>query len=136
MSPYRDIMDLSRPASGHPRMPRQERAKIFSPFAALRGHEEALQAETRTLVCRAILSDCAQEQIGRKLTRLRRGEQVTLIYFRAERTENNRELGNYVTETDTVTALDTVQATLRLGGRLIPFGDIVDIQWNGPASTN
>ena len=130
MNPYRDIINLSRPPSGHPRMPRRERAKLFSPFAALQGHEEALREETRALVGRPILSDCAQEQIGRKLAKLRRGDQVTLTYFHPERTENDRELGIYATETDTVTVLNTVEAVLRLGRRAIPFRDIVDIQWN------
>lgn len=51
---YADILDKQRPQSEqslrkHPRMPLQNRAKIFAPFAALRGYEdkldEALQAK-------------------------------------------------------------------------------------------
>lgn len=41
---YRDILYAERPPvpAGHPRMPLENRAKIFSPFAALRGYEEKI----------------------------------------------------------------------------------------------
>ncbi len=48
---YKDIIDLPYPRNDwnfllkHPRMPIANRAKIFSPFAALRGHDEKI-AET------------------------------------------------------------------------------------------
>ena len=47
---YSDIIDLPYPRDDwnfqmkHPRMSMQDRAKIFHPFAALRGHSEALDA--------------------------------------------------------------------------------------------
>ena len=47
---YSDIIDLPYPRNDwnfmmkHPRMSMQDRAKIFHPFAALRGHAEALDA--------------------------------------------------------------------------------------------
>ena len=37
MSEYEDIIDLARPASVRPKMPREERAAQFAPFAALVG---------------------------------------------------------------------------------------------------
>ena len=46
---YRDIIDKERPVhdgdefeARHPKMPREARAKIFAPFAALKGYEEAI----------------------------------------------------------------------------------------------
>jgi hypothetical protein len=46
---YKDIIDKSRPQHNgdefearHPHMPREARAKIFAPFAALKGYEEAI----------------------------------------------------------------------------------------------
>lgn len=44
---YADILELERPQSAeslrkHPRMSLQNRAKIFSPFAALRGYDDQL----------------------------------------------------------------------------------------------
>ena len=47
---YKDIIDLPYPRHArnfmmkHPRMNVEDRAKIFHPFAALRGHAEALDA--------------------------------------------------------------------------------------------
>ena len=47
---YSDIIDLPYPWNDwnfmmkHPRMSMEDRAKIFHPFAALRGHAEALDA--------------------------------------------------------------------------------------------
>lgn len=47
---YSDIIDMQYPRDDwnfrmkHPRMSMEDRAKIFHPFAALRGHAEALDA--------------------------------------------------------------------------------------------
>ena len=46
---YDDIINLPRPESKYPRMPRANRAAQFSPFAALTGHEEAIR-ETAQLI--------------------------------------------------------------------------------------
>lgn len=47
-SKYADLLSLSRPASIKSRMTIQNRAKIFSPFAALRGYEDEIASEGRT----------------------------------------------------------------------------------------
>ncbi len=46
---YKDIINKSRPEHNgddfearHPRMSQENRAKIFAPFAALKGYEEAI----------------------------------------------------------------------------------------------
>jgi hypothetical protein len=50
MNDYKDIINLPYPRDDwnflmkHPRMSMTDRAKIFHPFAALRGHAEALDA--------------------------------------------------------------------------------------------
>lgn len=46
---YGDILYSSRPElpPGHPKMDIQNRAKIFSPFAALRGYEDEIRSEGR-----------------------------------------------------------------------------------------
>lgn len=43
MSKYEDIIGRKPPELRHPRMPRQDRAKLFAPFAALNGHGQALR---------------------------------------------------------------------------------------------
>ena len=44
---YADLLPLSRPAPIKPRMAISNRAKIFSPFAALRGYEDEIASEGR-----------------------------------------------------------------------------------------
>lgn len=47
MGSYDDIINLRHPdPTGRPRMDMAERAKIFLPFAALKGHEEAIAERT------------------------------------------------------------------------------------------
>ena len=36
---YQDILTLSRPISKHPKMSTENRAKLFTPFSALRGFD-------------------------------------------------------------------------------------------------
>lgn len=40
---YSDILQMERPVPKRPKMDRAERAKIFMPFAALKGYEESLE---------------------------------------------------------------------------------------------
>ena len=54
---YADILDKSRPQTEqslrrHPRMPIQNRAKIFAPFAALRGYEDKLDETLQAKLAR------------------------------------------------------------------------------------
>lgn len=55
---YREIADMDRPEiSGHPRMSMDNRAKIFSPFAALKGYEEAIAEKDEQVLTSIELSD-------------------------------------------------------------------------------
>lgn len=47
MGEYDDIIELSRPKSKRTPMSRAERAKIFMPFSALKGYEEAIDEKQR-----------------------------------------------------------------------------------------
>ena len=48
MGAYDDIIDLPHPTSAkHPRMPMADRAALFSPFAALVGHGDAIRETAR-----------------------------------------------------------------------------------------
>ena len=71
---YNDIIHLSRPASKHPHMSQADRAKIFSPFAALKGHTEAIQRKEIPRVNKILLSDEMTESLERKMTSLKKEE--------------------------------------------------------------
>lgn len=49
MGKYDDIIHLSRPKTNRPSMPVADRAKIFMPFAALKGYDEAIEESQRVM---------------------------------------------------------------------------------------
>lgn len=124
---YRDMLHLPRPPSAHPKMKRQDRAKIFAPFAALSGYDAAVHARDRVLVPRTILTDYALECLDRTMRQLRRGDRVTVTYFVPADPCQPDALGEYVTVTAPVVRLDVYDRTLHLDGHFIPFDDIFEI---------
>ena len=50
-----------------PKMSREERAKQFMPFAALKGYEEALKEKEKIVVPRRELSEETKEQLDRRI---------------------------------------------------------------------
>ena len=63
------------------RMPRQDRAKQFMPFAALKGLPEAIAKKERITVRKIELSECMAEELNRKFLLLERGKMVTVTYY-------------------------------------------------------
>ena len=61
-SKYGKILHASRPEPphNHPRMPMSNRAKIFSPFAALRGYEDRLLPKAE-ITSKKIESNCLKK---------------------------------------------------------------------------
>ena len=70
MGKYDDIIGLSRPKTMRPAMPVADRAKIFMPFAALRGYGEAIGEQQRLFAERVELSDEEQEKLDMSLQRI------------------------------------------------------------------
>ena len=119
MEKYGDILHLSRPEPSpkHPRMSLGSRAKIFSPFAALRGFDEELSQESaRTrLVPKAALAEEDQAALAAKLAQLARGQQVTVRYFCSDPLcQTDPPLGRYQTAAGTVRGVDWPARVLRL----------------------
>lgn len=70
-------------AYGHPRMPRADRAKIFIPFDALRGYQEALRETERQveMMRQPELSDDLKAELDWQICRLQPGMLVCVTYF-------------------------------------------------------
>ena len=87
---YADILNSSRPEPSykHPRMSLSNRAKIFSPFAALRGYEEEITAEGRDhlRVTKIELSEEDKGTLSDKLLQVRKGMTITVRFFEADQT--------------------------------------------------
>ena len=116
---YADILQMERPEPSvkHPRMSLGSRAKIFSPFAALRGFDDELAEEgAQTLrVARAELSEEEKAALSARLAALRRGMTITVRYFVPDLLcPDDPPVGRYKTVTGAVQALDPVRKTLRL----------------------
>lgn len=128
---YEDIIDLPHHQSAvHPQMPMQDRAAQFAPFAALTGHEAAIQ-ETQRLTDREMqLDEDALEALDEKLELIREHigaeEKVTFTCFVPD---EKKEGGSYVTCSGWVKKLDLYARTILLSDNtVISLDKIVDIQ--------
>lgn len=127
---YRDMIHLSRPISRHPKMSVENRAKLFTPFSALRGFDiEILTKEQdRLLVSRVMLGTDQQELIRRRLNDLRSGQRVTVTYFRLVKELEGIPLGEYVTQTGKVRRVDDFYQVLVLDSGVVAFEDIRELE--------
>lgn len=136
MTRYDDIIHLARPQSSHPKMRREDRAKLFAPFAALTGHDEAVHARDKVMVSQVALTAHTQEILDRKLQRIRKGDRVTAIWFVPLKRVHGEVLGEYRTVTDQVEKLDVYERTLTLGGVTIAFEELADLRGEGLEEEN
>ena len=123
---YRDMIHLSRPISRHPKMSVENRAKLFTPFSALRGFDiEILTKEQdRLLVPQVRLSNDQREIIWRALNEMQKGDWVTVTYFQPVKSLDGQPLGEYTVSTGVVKKVDDVEQLLVLEGASVPFGNI------------
>ena len=101
-------------------MPPSRRAKQFAPFDALKGLKEAIAAKERRPAPRRELTEYAKEQVNKALIELRKGQQVTVIFY-----------GNLEEEelqiTGTVMKVDAYWQTLQVNKVAIDFSEIYEI---------
>lgn len=98
-------------------MTREQRAKQFMPFDAMKGLQEALRdrEERHSRVERREISEEAREANSAVLRKLSNGTQVTVTYYRHF---------HETTRTGTVTAINSACRFLRLDDEKIFFEDI------------
>ncbi len=130
---YKEIINLSRPEDPaifrkHPRMPVSERAKIFSPFAALRGYDEHLEEEKERInqQKRADVSEDESARLSEQLAQLAKGMTVSVEYFHPD--YPNAAHGVCKKIQGTVSAIDSAAHTLRIEEVSISFEDLVKIE--------
>ena len=107
--------------AGRPRMKmsREQRAKQFMPFAALKGLPEALAEKERIVVPRAELSEEMAAELDRKMHLLEKGKVATVVYFAKD---------EYLKKTGMVARVDVSARILQIVNEKIPFDDILDIE--------
>jgi len=100
-------------------MDRENRAKQFMPFDALKGFREALAEKERLPVEKRELSEEQKAELSSRLRLLHKGDPVTTEYF---------QNGEYVKETGVVSKIDEAGRVLILEGHKIPFDDLSDLR--------
>ena len=151
---YADVIRRGKPvhavndsfAVKHPAMALGKRAKIFSPFDALKGFTEAVEAKDELYVERVELSDdecAALNQIIGELQKLvcngsaarENNVTVTVTHFVPCVDEHNDAYGHrgqYVETTGVVSCIDpVVKRTITVDGKRIRFEDVIKIGYGG-----
>ncbi len=147
---YLRALSCGRPKHGrcddfslkHPKMLLSQRAKIFSPFAALTGFEEAIDEKVRPYVEKRELNDEEQAALETALSRLhdltknlRMAKEnlaaATVTFFVPCADENHEAYGrggSYERYTGTVWKVDPILTkSLLIGDRTIEFSELAEI---------
>lgn len=101
------------------KMSREERAKQFMPFAALKGYELALREKEKIVVPKMELSEDYKEQLDRIMHQVEKNAMVTVVYFCK---------GEYLKVTGMVARKDESARILKIVNTSIPFADIYEIE--------
>ncbi len=135
---YDDIIDMEYPLKSsdqvkHPRMPVEDRAKIFAPFAALKGYEEAIAAKQKIVVPRIELSEEVKEYLDLQLSKIEQhlisGHHpiVTVVYFLKDK-HSSEEGGEYIQFTGMVAKLNQTSRMIQIVDKRLKLEDIYDIK--------
>ncbi|MDF2513399.1 MAG: hypothetical protein K0S04_3265 [Herbinix sp.] len=101
------------------KMDRQNRAKQFMPFDALKGFREAVAEKEKIIVPKRDLSEEEKEELDRKLRQIEKKDIITVDFFQ------NRE---YVQLTGMVSRVDITSRILGIVNTKIAFDDIINLQ--------
>ena len=129
--PYDDIIELPHPTSTkHSRMPISDRASIFSPFAALTGHGDAIQETARLTETRIELDEDTKAVLDLKqqilADKIDEWPEVSVVWFRPD---EKKDGGQYVTTTGQLKKVDDIERTLRLvDGTTIPLEYLLELR--------
>lgn len=102
------------------KMPIEDRAKQFMPFAALKGLPDALAAKEKITVPKVELSEEMAEELDRKMHGLAKGRITSVVYFHKD---------EYIKTTGMVARIDETSRLLQIVNTKIPFDDILEITY-------
>ena len=146
---YHDIIGLQRPmhdgdlfSRRHPKMARLNRAKLFAPFAALSGFDEAVRSKQVPYVPRRVKDADEMRALNRALALLCQATRAGALarqnrvrarveYFQVCTDPHHAAFGRdglYHTVTGVVWRVDPAAQTLLIGDRTIPFADLHSIE--------
>jgi trans-2-enoyl-CoA reductase len=102
-------------------MSKEDRAKQFMPFAALKGHTEALKRKEKIVVQKMELSEEYQEELDRKLHQISKNDMITVIYYHQN---------EYLKLTGMVARIDDTARILKIVNTKINFDDLYEIYFD------
>ena len=126
-----DIINLPHHTSKvHPRMSIQDRAAQFSPFAALTGHQEAIDETARIVDVKLELDEYQLLEINNQLSHIKEhiksSPKVIMTYFKKD---NRKSGGTYLKISDIVKKIDDYERyVLFENGIKVKFMDIYQIE--------
>ena len=129
---YEDIINLPHHVSAtRPQMSLHDRAAQFSPFAALTGHEAAIEETARLTEQRPELEEDAKEKLDRVLSELVRcTEERPVIHITFFKPDERKDGGSYLSSTGRVYKLNINKRLIVMeDGTEINFDDILNIQF-------
>lgn len=127
---FSDIIHMERPQSKHPKMSIYDRSAQFSPFAALTGHDNAIQETARLTEKRRILDkeqiQTLNNQLNFLISHLSNKFTITITYFQEDKLKDG---GKYISQTSHIIKIDTFNRFLLLDtGEKIYFKNLYRIE--------
>lgn len=98
---------------------RQDRAKMFMPFAALRGYYDLIREQARKKEPKRDLSDDELLKLDSKLSEIQKGMMIAVTYYNTDA---------YERITGLITTIDLTFHTITIVKTKIKFSDILDIE--------
>lgn len=102
-----------------PKMSRENRAKQFAPFAALKGFEEGIRWKEKVYVEKKELSEESLEELDKKFKKISKNDIITIVYYNK---------GEYLRITGMVARIDVTARILQVINTKIKFDDIYDVE--------
>ncbi|MBE5898359.1 MAG: YolD-like family protein [Lachnospiraceae bacterium] len=100
-------------------MTRENRAKQFAPFAALKGFEDGIKWKEKVYVDKKELSEESLERLDNKFKEIKKNDIITIVYYNK---------GEYLRVTGMVARIDITARVLQVINTKIKFEDIYDIE--------
>lgn len=128
---YDDIINLPHyQSTKRAHMSLEDRAAQFASFAALTGHEEAIEETARLTEKKIVLDEVAKEAISMKLFEISRNLDkkwnVSITYFKPDRL---KEGGVYLTDIGVVKKIDEVEKIIVMdNGMRIEIEGIIGVE--------
>lgn len=132
MTKYEDIINLPYiKSTSRSHMSLHDRAAQFAPFAALTGHEDAIEETARYTEDKIVLDEGAKEAIGLKLYEISQNIDkkwnISITYFKPD---SLKQGGAYLTDVGTVKKIDDVEKVVIMdSGMRISIEGIINLHY-------